>query len=89
MVVGVFCVLSNGIRYLPEVWERDNLKTANSAKVPPMKNVKELADVESIDIYNLPRIYTNIREIDQAIGGLYFGQLILLTGSRGEGRVLS
>ena len=57
-----------------------------NAKVPPVNNVKELADVESVDIYNLPRIFTGIPEIDRIIGGLFFGQVILLTGRRGEGK---
>ena len=56
------------------------------AEAFPVKNVKELADVENVDIYNLPRVYTNIYEIDKAIGGFFFGQVILLTGKRGEGK---
>lgn len=58
----------------------------NNAKVPPMSNVKELADVQAVDLYSLPRVETRIPEIDRVIGGLFFGQVILLTGKRGEGK---
>ena len=62
------------------------IKAVYGAKPVPVKHVKELADVESIDISSLPRIFTNIPEIDRIIGGLYFGQVVLLTGKRGEGK---
>lgn len=65
----------------------DALRTAvERAAVAPVSHVKELADVESVDIYRLPRIFTNIPEIDRIIGGLFFGQVALLTGRRGEGK---
>ena len=56
------------------------------AKIQPVSHIKELADVEAVDLYSLERIKTGIREIDQMIGGMYFGQVILLTGQRGEGK---
>lgn len=62
------------------------LRAVNGARPVPLPYVKELADVETVDIYSLPRIFTNIPEIDRVIGGLYFGQVILLTGKRGEGK---
>ena len=61
-------------------------KAVYGAKPVPVKHVKELADVESVDISGLPRIFTNIPEIDRIIGGLYFGQVVLITGKRGEGK---
>lgn len=62
------------------------VEAVNSAMFLPMDNVKDLADVESIDIYNLPKVKTNLPELDNVIGGLYFGQVVLLTGRRGEGK---
>lgn len=62
------------------------VKAVESAQVTPVSRVKELADVQSVDLYSLPRIRTNIAEIDKVIGGLFFGQLVLLTGKRGEGK---
>lgn len=57
-----------------------------NAKIQPVNHIKDLADVKAVDIYNLERIYTKINEIDKVIGGMYFGQVILLTGKRGEGK---
>ena len=69
-------------KYGPEAVRR----AADNAKVQPVGHVKELADVEAVDIYSLERIKTGIREIDRVIGGFYFGQAVLLTGKRGEGK---
>lgn len=62
------------------------VEAVNSAVFPPIDNVKDLAEVESVDIYNLPKIKTGIIELDSVIGGLFFGQVVLLTGRRGEGK---
>lgn len=56
------------------------------AEPPKVSNVKDLADVEAVDINSLERIYTNIPTLDKAIGGLVMGQVVLLTGKRGEGK---
>ena len=56
------------------------------AEIQPISHVKELADVEAVDIYSLERIRTGITGIDKVLGGLFFGQFILLTGKRGEGK---
>ena len=57
-----------------------------NAVVPPVEHVKQLADVKTVDLNSLPKIKTNIPEIDRLIGGFYFGQVVLLTGRRGEGK---
>ena len=61
-------------------------KAVENAQAPPVSHVKELADVQAVDIYKLPRIQTGIPELDRIIGGLFFGQVVLLTGKRGEGK---
>ena len=61
-------------------------KAVDNAKAPPVSCVKELADVEAVDIYKLPRIRMGIPELDRVVGGLFFGQVVLLTGKRGEGK---
>jgi len=58
----------------------------NRAELVPIKQIKRLADVEAVDLYSLERLRTNIPEIDSLLGGLYFGQLVLLTGPRGDGK---
>lgn len=66
---------------------KEAVKTAvKNAYIPPLDNVKSLSEVKSIDINTLPKISTGINEIDKIIGGLIFGQVILLSGKRGEGK---
>lgn len=62
------------------------ITAVENAKPVEIKSIKDLSDVKSVDIHSLPKIKTNIRELDRIIGGLYFGQVILLTGKRGEGK---
>ena len=62
------------------------VKAIEGAKVEDVKFVKQMADVESGDIYSMPKIKTGIQEMDKAIGGIYLGQVILLSGKRGEGK---
>lgn len=61
-------------------------QAVENAEIPPVSHVKELADVKAVDLYKLPRIRTGIPELDRIVGGLFFGQLALLTGKRGEGK---
>lgn len=61
-------------------------QAVEKARILPVSHIKELADVEAVDIYSLERIKTGLREVDRLIGGMYFGQVILLTGKRGEGK---
>ena len=57
-----------------------------NAEIQRLKNVKDLSEVETVDLNALPKIKTNIREIDRVIGGLCYGQVALLTGKRGNGK---
>ena len=61
-------------------------QAVQNAQPLPVEHVKRLADVESVDLMSLPHIRTGIQKLDQVIGGLYFGQVVLLTGKRGEGK---
>lgn len=58
----------------------------NNAEVPPLRAVKSLADVKKADLSKMEHIRTGIYGLDSVIGGMYFGQVILLTGKRGEGK---
>ena len=62
------------------------IKAIENAKVPDIKYVKQLADVKAVDLMSIPKIKTNIQQLDRAIGGLYMGQVVLLSGKRGEGK---
>lgn len=57
-----------------------------NAKSVPINRIKKLSEVEAVDIYRMPRISTGFRELDKILGGFYFGQVILLTGERGNGK---
>ena len=58
-----------------------------NAKEQEISNVKELADVQYVDINKLPKVSTGITELDKALkGGICFGQVCLLTGKRGDGK---
>lgn len=57
-----------------------------NACVPLLDNVKELADVQSVDINKLDKIETGIYELDKTIRGMAMGQLVILTGKRGDGK---
>lgn len=62
-------------------------KCVQNAHEQEISNVKELADVQYVDITKLPKISTGIRELDKALkGGICFGQVCLLTGKRGDGK---
>ena len=62
------------------------LTAVNHAEIVPVKFVKRLSDVKSVDLSSLPKIRTGLKELDRIIGGFYFGQVVLLTGRRGEGK---
>lgn len=62
------------------------IDAVGNAELIPLTKVKQLADVKAVDIYNMPKISIGIKEIDKLLGGLYYGQLVLLSGRRGEGK---
>lgn len=56
------------------------------AEIPQLSNVKLLADVQNIDINKLDKIRTGVEDLDKCIRGFALGQLVILTGKRGEGK---
>ena len=62
-------------------------RAVENAQEPDIGYVKELADVEDVDLNTLPKVKTGFYEIDSALGGgICFGQVCLLTGKRGKGK---
>lgn len=57
-----------------------------NAEIKPVKAVKQLSDVKKADLSKMEHIRTGIYDIDKIIGGMYLGQVILITGKRGEGK---
>lgn len=59
---------------------------SNSERVA-IDRVKEIADIEAVDLFSLPKISTGITGIDKVLsGGIYLGQTVILTGKRGDGK---
>lgn len=53
----------------------------------PVKQVKELADVKRRDLKDIPKFKTGFRQLDGYLGGYFYGgQLVVLTGKRGQGK---
>ena len=62
-------------------------KCVENAVAVPIKSVIELADVEDVDIFKLPKLQTGIRQLDRLLyGGLPFGGVVLISGKPGEGK---
>lgn len=62
------------------------VKAIQNAEVPEIKNIKKLSKVKAVDLLGLPKIRTGIYPLDKAIGGIFYGQVVLLSGKRGEGK---
>ena len=62
-------------------------RCVENAQERQVNHVKELADVEYKDLSKLPKIRTGVLELDKTLrGGICFGQVVLLSGKRGEGK---
>ncbi|MBR1634103.1 MAG: AAA family ATPase [Lachnospiraceae bacterium] len=48
--------------------------------------IMSLAEVERVDMSKLEKFPCGLASLDRILGGFYFGQLILITGERGEGK---
>ena len=62
------------------------IKAVENAQLREVKYVKRLANVEAINLSELPKIKTGIRNLDRVCGGLLMGHITLLSGKRGEGK---
>lgn len=66
---------------------KEAIQTAvENAKVEPVRAVRDLANVSNVNLMKLEHVKTGFMQIDKVIGGLYFGQIGILTGKRGEGK---
>lgn len=62
-------------------------KCVDRAVAVPIGGVVDLADVEDIDIFKIPKLQTGIRQLDQLLyGGIPFGGVALISGKPGEGK---
>ncbi len=66
---------------------KDALVKAVKQAVPvEHPQILSLADVSRVDLTKMEKFSTGLPTLDRILGGFYFGQLILLTGERGEGK---
>lgn len=62
-------------------------QAVENAVMVPVQRVLPLADVEDVNIYELPKLKTGIRELDRTLyGGLPFGMVCIIAGKRGDGK---
>lgn len=62
-------------------------RAVEQAEDASIRQVKELADVRNVDLFSLPKIKTGIGALDSVLsGGLYLGQVAIITGKRGDGK---
>lgn len=62
------------------------IRAVEGAELRDVKYVKRLATVEAVNLRDLPKIRTGIRQLDRVCGGLLLGHVVLLSGKRGEGK---
>lgn len=62
-------------------------KCVENAVALMVDHVVDLSDVEDEDLSAMPRVRTGVDELDRVLGGgIYYGQVCLLSGKRGEGK---
>ena len=61
-------------------------KLIEACEPVPIKGILNVADIPFIDPSTVPRIFTKIPDLDNAIGGFGEGQLVVVTGKRGDGK---
>lgn len=61
-------------------------KAVEQAAAQKVEHCLSMKEVQRVNISDLPHISTGIAELDRIIGGFYEGQLVVLSGKRGEGK---
>ena len=51
-----------------------------------VKEIKDILEVKKVNLADLEKFNTGIQKLNKIIGGFYMGQVILLTGERGQGK---
>ena len=62
------------------------ISAVENAEPATTKYSHRLAEVQSIDTATMPKIKTMFPTIDKTLGGMFYGQVILLSGKRGDGK---
>lgn len=62
-------------------------KCVENAVTVPIKTVVDLADVKNVNVFEIEKLKTGIKQIDRLLyGGLPFGGVTLISGKPGEGK---
>ena len=62
-------------------------KCVEQAVSVPVNRVIQLADVETVNIYKLPKLKTGMNNLDKVLyGGIPFGIVAIIAGKRGKGK---
>lgn len=68
-------------------YDKETLKAiVDQCEPAPVQGILNLASVQFVDPMSIPRIYTGIQGLDNAIAGLAEGSLTVVSGKRGEGK---
>ena len=63
------------------------INAIDNAEMSLSLQVKDMADVEYVDLSMIPKVKTGFRKLDMLLGGGFmYGQVVLLTGKRGNGK---
>jgi twinkle protein len=81
---GVKCKDADEI--LVRLGEFELLDTVESAEDVEVKGLIDIGDIEPVDTTTLPRISTKIPRLDECIGGLMEGSVLLISGASGRGK---
>ena len=62
----------------------------DNAVEEPLSQVKDLADVEDVNIFDIDKLETGISDLDDMLyGGIPFGGVTIITGKAGKGKLLA
>lgn len=81
---GRACKDANEILYFYDGFEL--ISMVENAKEIPIKGLIDLGKVRPVDPTTIPRIKTNIPELDYVLGGLLEGSVTVMTGKSGDGK---
>lgn len=65
----------------------EDLRAAvDNAEALPVRHTKDITEIEEENPEEIPHFGTGIPELDSVLGGLYMGNVVILTGDRGDGK---
>lgn len=62
------------------------IDAVSNAEVVEHPQIKSLLDVQRVDLTKLEKFSSGFKWLDGMLGGFYMGQLVIITGERGEGK---